>query len=136
MAGEYFQGALMQSNAEWQADSQAKGRKIDELRELLAGERKANARWANHYVALEAKCEYLLQLLDEAHGQDKNPARQPAYSAEDDKNHRIPVGPRAGQCVTRMDHIYLDKFIQIFRKHYTAMTTGDWKSWITGDIFE
>lgn len=136
MSGVLFQGALINSVNEYKADSEAKARKINELRDLLARERKAYAQLMNHYVAKEDECEYLCKLLDDAHGADKNPARLPAYAGEDDNNHRIPVGPRAGQRVTRRDHIFLDTFIRVFRKNYSQMISGDWKSWISGDLFE
>ena len=132
-----FMGAAMAANGNLARDDAAKARKIDELRGLLAGERRLTAKWNNHYVALEAERDYLLKLLDEAHGgADKNPARQPAYSGEDDKNFRIPVGPRKGQRVTLRDHYYFDQFIRTFKKNYTSMTNGGWKSWIDGTIFE
>jgi hypothetical protein len=132
-----FRGYMTAANANLADADAAKAKKIDELRGLLAGERKANACWSNHYVALEAERDYLLKLLDEAHGgAENNPARQPAYSGENDKNFRIPVGPRKGQRVTRRDHHYLTAFIQKFSEKYSHMTEGGWKSWIDGRIWE
>lgn len=132
-----FRGYMTAANANLADADAAKAKKIDELRGLLAAERKSSAQWANHYVAKEAECDFLLKLLDEAHGgPENNPARQPAYSGENDKNFRIPCGPRKGQRVTRRDHHYLETFIRVFQKNYTQMISGGWKNWISGDIFE
>lgn len=58
-----------------------------------------------HYVALEAQRDYLMKLLDEAHGgAENNPARQFAYDDPDEG--RIPVGPRKGERPTEADHIF------------------------------
>ncbi|MBU3000324.1 hypothetical protein KO491_10800 [Roseovarius nubinhibens] len=65
---------------------------------------RANAYLA-HYVALEAQRDYLMNLLDEAHGgPENNPARQLAYNDPDEG--RIPSGPREGEQATEADHIF------------------------------
>lgn len=61
--------------------------------------------YLSHYVALEAQRDYLMNLLDEAHGgPENNPARQFAYDDPDEG--RIPVGPRKGERPTEADHIF------------------------------
>lgn len=61
--------------------------------------------WSLHYAGLEAERNYLLDLLDQAHGgADNNPARE-------DSRHdiRIPHGPRKGQRVQKRDIVFFKR---------------------------
>jgi hypothetical protein len=75
-----------------------------------------------------AREEYLMSLLDDAYGQDKNPARQPAYP--DDAGYKIPVGNRKGQVVTKADHIYVMKYIDFFEKQFEKKWEENVENWI------
>lgn len=88
---------------------------------------------ATHYRAIETERDYLLKLLDEAYGADKNPARKHAYP--ESEQFRIPAGPRKGERLTMRDHIYFERFISYFNKHYSSLASS-WKSFIDYDMFE
>ena len=71
---------------------------------------------------------YLMKLLDEAYGSDKNPARQSAYG--EDEDFRIPVGDRKGEIVTMADHMYLDAYAESWKKNYAKKWRKYAKTWV------
>lgn len=85
---------------------------------------------AAHQEASDARVEYLMGLLDEAYGADKNPARMAAYADPDAM--RIPSGERAGEVVTMSDHIYLSKFAEVFKAKFASKWTfmKNWKEFL------
>jgi hypothetical protein len=81
--------------------------------------------WKVHYFGLEAERDYLLKLLDEAHGgPENNPARQTAS----DKI-RIPNGPRKGEFIQARDRIYLAGLKSAISER--ASYLGSWKDLIS-----
>lgn len=89
--------AAEEATRAWNEVSRLKSEAMDDMYEY-------NALKA-HYVAKEAENEYLLGLLDEAHGgPENNPARKKVYS--EDTKLRIPSGPRSGELPEARDHIF------------------------------
>ncbi|WP_282153955.1 hypothetical protein [Ruegeria atlantica] len=89
---------------------------------------------AAHQEASDARVEYLMDLLDQAYGADKNPARIPAYKNPDDM--RIPSGDREGEVVTMSDHIYLSKFAEVFSTQFASKWkhAKSWKDFLHDKI--
>lgn len=106
---------------------------IAQLQDQLAEKDRFLASWRNHYVGLEAERDYLLKLLDEAYGADKNPARKYAYPESEQL--RIPAGPRKGERVTMRDHIYFDTFAKVFKRDFSGLAKC-WKDFISDKIYE
>jgi len=78
--------------------------------------------WIAHHGALKAQNQYLMKLLDEAHGgAENNPARKQAY--KDTEEFRIPSGNRKGQVVNMADHVYLSAFADKFKTRFAK----NWK---------
>lgn len=71
---------------------------------------------------------YLMKLLDEAYGSDKNPARASAYG--EGRDFRIPVGDRKGEVVTMADHMYLDAYAESWKKNYAKKWRKYAKTWV------
>jgi hypothetical protein len=79
-----------------------------------------------HYLGLEAERDYLLEMLDEAHGgAENNPARKPVYT---DTDIRIWNGPREGEFVQKRDHYYFTKVAELIREKFPHL--GCWKKLI------
>lgn len=78
--------------------------------------------------ARSAREAYLMKLLDEAYGADKNPARQSAYG--EDEDFRIPVGDRKGEVVTMADHTYLDAYAESWKANYAKKWRKYANTWV------
>ena len=121
-----------QSIAKANAEIEKGNRTIDKLAADRALYHRRADEWKIHFAAVEAERDYLLGLLDDAYGEENNPARQQAYADPDEL--RIPEGPRKGQIVTKRDHVFLKKFCEVFNKHLLGKYDGKWLSFIRGDI--
>jgi hypothetical protein len=89
--------------------------------------------WSAHYQALEGERDFLLELLDKAYGEDKNPARKQAY--KDDVSDRIYAGKRKGERVTMRDHIYFARLAELVKSKFPQL--GCWKKLLcTSNIYD
>jgi chromosome segregation ATPase len=150
----FYQGFMGQSVANANREVERANTKIAELRDLRkrdaseieelnarlkkahdsigAWDRQGNA-WNVHYQALEGERDYLLALLDKAYGEDKNPARKPAYP--EDVPDRIYAGKRKGQRVTMREHIYFARLAELVKSKCPQL--GCWKKLLcTSNIYE
>lgn len=102
--------------------------KIQDLEAEIAGNQISLDKRQCDLDARMAREAYLMKLLDEAYGQDKNPARQSAYG--EDEDFRIPVGDRKGEVVTMADHMYLDAYAESWKANYAKKWRAHYKGWV------
>ncbi|WP_170398636.1 hypothetical protein [Ruegeria arenilitoris] len=74
-----------------------------------------------------AREDFLMSLLDEVYGKNENPARQSAYTVDED--FRIPIGDRKGEVVTQADHVYLAKYAVVFNEKFASKWKEYAKNW-------
>lgn len=97
-------------------------RELQEKDEIISKMRGEMDMRRAHYTGLLAERDYLLELLDEAHGVDKNPARHLAYT---DESFVIESGPRKGQRPQKRDHVFFSAMAAAVKEKFPYL--GSWR---------
>lgn len=110
----------------WAAQEEELMERVARLEKTVKDREEAVLGWKAHYFGLEAERDYLLKLLDEAHGgAENNPTRKPAYK---EGTFVLESGPRKGQQAEKRDHHYFTGMAEYIRSKKPQL--GCWKKLI------